>query len=60
MVEYKIKYFNISKNEDIIKHFESRNDFYRLYNCLLGHTNVKDLKGYKYDFRSRRYKEIKV
>lgn len=58
MVEYKIKYFNISKNQDELKHFDNRNDFYRLYFALLGHTNTKDVKGYKYDVRSRRYKEI--
>lgn len=60
MVAYKIKYFNISKNQDELKHFYNRNDFYKLFNVLLGHTNCKDVKGYRYDSRSRRYKEIKV
>lgn len=60
MVEYKLKFYSIKKNKDELIHFDSKDEFFEFANKILGNTFIKDLKGFRYDRKTHRYKEFMI
>lgn len=58
--QYKLKFYSIKNKKDETKLFFTKDDFLYTASLLLGHTYIKDLKGYHYDALANKYIQVKL